>query len=139
MIVRLFRWKDNDQYGHVNNVVYYEWIDSIVNEYLIDRCGMNPQKDPVVGFVVSSSCSFYSPLRYPQRVHLGLNVQRMGTSSVDYRVAIFPSESSDVEASAVGGFTHVFVDRQANKSRAIPPSIRTHLEKLLCPNPPGDD
>ena len=128
--MNLFRWKDNDQYGHVNNVVYYEWIDSIVNQYLIKRCEMKPLEDDIVGFVVSSYCSYYSPLEYPSDIYLGLNVQRIGFSSVDYRVGIFANEFEG-KASAVGGFTHVFVHRYEQKSKEIPKKIKENLLQLV--------
>ena len=120
----------------MNNVISYEWIDSIVNQYLINECKMNPDEDLIVGYVVSSYCCYYSPLKYPQRVQLGLNVQQMGKSSVDYRVGIFSifnsnsmNNSSEL-ASVVGGFRHVFVHRDEQKAKEIPKRIRENLEKL---------
>ncbi|CAF1920165.1 unnamed protein product [Rotaria magnacalcarata] len=104
------RWRDNDIYGHVNNVVYGEWVDSIVNKYLIEKCSLEPLKSPLIGFVVSSHCNYYSPVSYPSKIEAGLFVKRIGKSSVDYCVGIFDNCQSE-KASAVGGFTHVFVDR----------------------------
>jgi acyl-CoA thioester hydrolase len=105
-------------YGHVNNVVYAEWIDSIVNNYLIEKCSFNPLKSSIIGFVVSSYCSYYSPISYPSKISIGLFVKRIGNSFVDYKVGIF--EDNIIEkASAVGGFTHVFVDRINNRPKTI--------------------
>ncbi|CAF3345129.1 unnamed protein product [Rotaria socialis] len=104
------RWRDNDVYGHVNNAVYSEWIDSIVDMYLIEKCSLDPLKSPLLSFIVSSHCNYYSPISYPSKIAAGLFVKRIGKSSVDYCVGIFENRRSE-QASVVGGFTHVFVDR----------------------------
>ena len=124
-----FRWRDNDLYGHVNNVVYGEWIDSIVNIYLIRRCSFDPLRSALVGFVVRSHCDYYSPLCYPQSISVGLFVSRLGNSSVDYTVGIFGPDEGE-KASAVGGFTHVFVDRQKQKAETIPSDLREKLKEI---------
>lgn len=114
-------------YGHVNNVVYGQWIDSIVNNYLIEKCLFNPMKSSTVGFVVSSYCNYYNPICYPSIVQLGLFVKRIGNSSVDYTVGIFDTKES-FKASSVGGFTHVFVDRISNRPKTLEKHFR---EKLI--------
>ena len=114
-------------YGHVNNVVYGQWIDTIVNNYLIEKCLFNPLKSSSMGFVVSSYCNYYSPISYPSIVHLGLFVKRIGNSSVDYTVGIFHSKES-LKASSVGGFTHVFVHRTTNRPQPLDKFFR---EKLI--------
>ncbi len=112
------RWRDNDIYGHVNNVVYGEWIDSIVNHYLIEKCSFNPLKSSSIGLVVSSHCFYYSPISYPSKISVGLFIPRIGKSSVDYKVGIFQNSECDL-ASSVGGFTHVFVDRITNRPKTL--------------------
>lgn len=123
------RWMDNDMYGHVNNVVYYSYFDTIVNLYLIEKGGLNIHSGPVVGFVVNSGCNYLSPIGYPDQLEAGLRVERLGNSSVQYGIAIF--KSGEPEASAYGHFVHVFVDRIANKSVPIPVEIRRALEEIL--------
>ncbi len=113
-------------YGHVNNAVYGEWIDSIVNHYLIKKCSLNPLKSPIIGFVVSSYCSYYSPISYPDQISVGLFVKRIGNSSVDYTVGIFENCESE-KASAVGGFTHVFVDRINRRPQKIDDEMKKKL------------
>jgi acyl-CoA thioester hydrolase len=113
-------------YGHVNNVVYGEWIDSVVNQYLIERCSFEPVKACLVGFVVSSHCDYYSPISYPSIISAGLFVRRLGNSSVDYRVGIFANREEQT-ASAVGGFTHVFVNRTSGRPQTIPDDMRRIL------------
>ena len=115
----------------MNNVVYGEWIDSIVNKYLIEECSLQPSSSSLIGFVVRSDCEFYSPISYPKKISVGLVVQRIGNSSVDYRVGIFADEEKETKASAVGGFTHVFVNRQTQKSASIPSQMRWKLVRIL--------
>ena len=124
-----YRWCDNDMYGHVNNVVYGQWIDTIVNNYFIEKCSFNPLKSSTMGFVVSSYCNYYQSISYPSNVLLGLFVKSIGNSSVDYTVGIFHSQQSQ-KASAVGGFRHVFVDRTTNRPKSLEKSFRDRLIEI---------
>jgi len=117
-------------YGHVNNVVYGEWIDSIVNNYLISKCSFNPLKSSIIGFVVKCDCSYYCPISYPSIIEVGLFISRIGNSSVDYKVGIFENKEC-LKASAVGGFTHVFVDRLNNRPQKISDEMKKEFSSIL--------
>lgn len=110
------RWMDNDMYGHVNNVHYYSYFDTVINQFLIEKAEFNPVTSPQIGFIVKSSCEYLRPVSYPQKLSAGCKVERIGRSSVDYVVAIFDEND---ELSAVGNLTHVFVDRQTQKPMPI--------------------
>jgi acyl-CoA thioester hydrolase len=127
------RWMDNDSYGHVNNVTYYSYFDTAVNEHLINAGGLDIRNGPVVGFVAETSCRFHRPLSFPETVDVGLRVARLGTSSVVYEIALF-SQGSD-EPSATGRFVHVWVDRASVRPTAVPERIRVALAPLLVPMP----
>lgn len=122
------RWSDNDIYGHVNNVTYYSYFDTVANTYLIEYGHLNIHNDQVVGYVVNSGCNYYAPVAFPDKLEGGLRVNRLGVSSVEYGVAIF-KEGEDI-AIADGHFVHVFVDKQTNKSVPIPDMIRKALERI---------
>ncbi len=119
---------DNDLFGHVNNVLYYSYFDTVVNLYLIEKGGFDIQSAPVVGYVVNSECSYLSPVSYPDALCAGLRVDKIGTSSVHYGLAVFRNE--ELVASAYGHFVHVFVSRESNKPVPIPPQIRAALESI---------
>ena len=123
------RWADNDIYGHVNNVVYYAYFDTVANRYLIDRCGLDIHSGRVIAFVVSSSCDYFSPVAFPDQLEGGLRVNRLGNSSVEYGIAIFKAGQS--QACAAGSFTHVFVDRQSQRPVPIDGALRRGLEAVL--------
>lgn len=123
------RWMDNDFYGHVNNVVYYSYFDTVVNLFLIEVGGLDIHTSPIVGYVVNSGCSYHSPVGYPDRLEAGLRVDRIGNSSVKYGIAIF-QQGAEL-ASAHGYFVHVFVERAINKSTPVPAGMRKALEKIL--------
>ena len=123
------RWKDNDIYGHVNNVTYYSYFDSAVNRHLIEEGGLDIHDAPIVGFVVNSHCNYLAPIAYPDAIEVGLRVNKLGNSSVTYGVAIF-KEDEDT-ACAYGDFIHVFVEHAANKSVPIPEPIRNALSQLV--------
>ncbi|AEJ03626.1 Acyl-ACP thioesterase [Streptococcus pneumoniae] len=122
------RWHDNDIYGHVNNVVYYGFFDTAVNNYLIQQGGLDIQDGDIVGFVVSSACDYFASIAYPDLIEVGLRVARLGNSSVQYELAIF--REGEQEACAAGRFVHVFVERASNRPTAIPGRLRAALEAL---------
>ncbi|HSK38375.1 MAG TPA: thioesterase family protein, partial [Arenibaculum sp.] len=114
--------------GHVNNVVYYSYIDTIVNQYLIEAGGLDIHRSPVVGFVVDSHCTYHASVAFPDVLDGALRVGRIGTSSVRYEVAVF---RKGVEtAAATAHFVHVFVDRETMRPVPIPEGLRAALERL---------
>ncbi len=121
------RWRDNDVFGHVNNVVYYSYFDTLANQFLIDEGGFDFARGPAVGFVVESGCRYHAPIAHPSALTGGLRVAHLGRSSVRYEMAIF---TTSAEAAAEGHFTHVFVDRDSQQPTPIPQSVRTALEEI---------
>ncbi|WP_425002968.1 acyl-CoA thioesterase [Mycolicibacterium sp. S3B2] len=127
------RWMDNDVYGHVNNVTYYSYFDTVANHFLITEGGLDIHHSPVIALVVESQCSYRAPVAYPDRLRAGLRVDKLGNRSVTYGVAIFTDTDTDTDTEAVahGQFVHVFVDRQSRRAVPIPEPIRTALETLI--------
>jgi len=123
------RWGDNDVYGHVNNVVYYSFFDTVVNQYLIEQRVLNIEKSTIIGLVVETQCQYFAPISFPDVVHAGLRVSKMGNSSVRYEIGLFRNEEK--MASAQGYFVHVYVDRASRRSTALPADMRAALQKLM--------
>ena len=122
------RWMDNDLYGHVNNVVYYSYFDTVINEYLIREGGLDIHEGRVVGYAVESTCRFHRSFSFPDSIDAGLRVGELGNSSVRYEIALF--RQGEDKPAASGHFVHVFVDRVSAKPTPIPESIRKALERL---------
>ncbi len=122
------RWMDNDQYGHVNNVVYYSWFDTAVNAHLIERGVLDTAAGQVIGFVVETQCHYFAPLAFPQNVEAGIRVARIGGSSVRYEVGLFAEGGA--ETAAKGHFVHVYVDRATQRPVPLPAALRSVLEAL---------
>ena len=122
------RWMDNDAYGHVNNVVYYSWFDTVVNEYLIRQGVLDIAGGAVIGLVVETQCRYFSELAFPQPVDLGLRIGKLGTSSVRYEIGVFADDAA--LASAQGHFVHVYVDRATRRPTPLPAPLRAALEKI---------
>ncbi len=122
------RWLDNDHYGHVNNVAYYSFFDTAVNGFLLDATGVDIRDLPAIGIVAESGCRFLAALSFPDTIHAGLAVERLGTSSVVYRIVLFREEAQ--EPCAIGRFVHVYVDRQTRRPAPIPAVIRTVVDQL---------
>jgi acyl-CoA thioester hydrolase len=129
------RWNDNDQYGHVNNVVYYAAMDTTINAWLLGVAGLDPLEGEAVALCVASSCQYHRSVSYPDEMELGLAAARIGRSSVTWSLGIF--RRGDPEAVATGSFTHVFVDRVSRRPVPVPAAIRAQIEhQLLLPHPP---
>lgn len=122
------RWMDNDAYGHVNNVTYYSYFDTVVNRHLIEVGGLDIARDPVIGLVVETSCRFRASLTFPEVVDAGLAIEKLGRSSVVYRIGLF-RQGDDVVAAA-GRFVHVWVDRATQRPAELPAKIRAALAPL---------
>ncbi len=122
------RWKDNDPYGHLNNVVYYEFFDAAVNAILIEAGLLAPSASEVIGLVVESHCKFFSALSFPDPVEVGVAVETIGRSSVSYLLAVFRAGATT--ASAQGGYTHVYVTRESGRPTPIPEAHRRLMENL---------
>lgn len=122
------RWADNDAYGHVNNTIYYQWFDTAVNQWLIAQGLLDIDNGDPIGLVVETGCSYFAPLNFPGDVDVGLAVERLGTSSVTYRIGVFGAGSS--EPSAQGHFTHVYVGREGRRPVALPDAWRAKLATL---------
>tara|TARA_R110002167_G_scaffold20156_2_gene74121 strand:+ start:1763 stop:2212 length:450 start_codon:yes stop_codon:yes gene_type:complete len=123
------RWMDNDMFGHVNNVNYYSYFDTIINQFLIEQGGFEPLTSSQIGFIVESSCRYLSPVSYPEKLVGGLRIGKIGNSSVNYEVGIF-KEHGDT-ASAVGNLTHVFVDRHTHQPTPIKGKMRQAMVSAM--------
>lgn len=122
------RWKDNDIYGHINNVEYYSYFDTVINAYLISSGALDIHHGAVIGLCAESHCKFLDSLAFPLAVDAGLRVAHLGKSSVRYEIGLF-AEGKDTCA-AQGWFVHVFVDRVTRKSTPLPDALRSALAAL---------
>mgnify|MGYP000045782127 CR=1 FL=1 len=122
------RWKDNDVYGHVNNVVYYSYIDTAVNAFLIKQGVLDIQNSKIVGLVAETQCRYNSSLAFPDTVHVGLRLAHLGNSSIRYDFGVFKNDQD--EASAQGYFVHVYVDTETNKTVPMPQTLVRAAELL---------
>lgn len=123
------RWSDNDAYGHVNNVVHYAWFDTAVNAWLVEAGLLDIAQGDPLGLVVETRCAYFAPLSFPESAEVGLAIERLGTSSVTYRLGIFAEGQG--AAAAEGEFTHVYVDRASRKPKPLPDAWKSKLERLL--------
>jgi acyl-CoA thioester hydrolase len=125
------RWKDNDVFGHVNNVVYYSYFDTCVTGYSIAQGILDPKKSPTLCLVIETQCRYHSSIAFPDIVHVGLRVAKLGNSSVRYEIGIFKND--ETIASAEGHFVHVYVDRETNRPVPMPAEVVSALSKLKLP------
>ena len=122
------RWSDNDVYGHVNNVVHYSWFDTAVNAWLIEAGLLDVDRGDPIGLVVETGCRYAASLSYPEPVEIGLGVEKLGTSSVRYRIGVFAKGAA--APAAEGHFVHVYVNRADRRPAPLPDSWRATLESI---------
>jgi acyl-CoA thioester hydrolase len=122
------RWHDNDVYGHVNNVDYYAFFDTVINTYLITEGGLDIQRGAVIGVCAESHCTYHAAFTFPETVHAGLRVGELRTRAVRYELGLFAAGAD--EPAATGWFVHVFVDRDDRRPVPIPDALRAALERL---------
>ena len=123
------RWADNDIYGHINNVVYYSYFDTVANQYLIEFADFNPINASIIGVVVHSNCTYIKAIAYPNKIEAGLTIKKLGKTSVTYGIGIF--KKGEKAAYAYGEFVHVFVNRKDNQPTSIPKKINEAFQKIL--------
>lgn len=122
------RWNDNDMYGHINNTVYYEWFDTVVNRWLIENNLLFCDDSRLIGLVVETGCQYFSPISFPDPVTIGLRVAHVGTSSVRYEIGIFGEV--DAQTSARGNFVHVYVDEETRRPVRLYDTMKEKLGEL---------
>jgi acyl-CoA thioester hydrolase len=122
------RWMDNDVYRHVNNVVYYSFFDTAVNQYMLEQGVLDFESSATVSLVVDTGCTFFAPIRFPDRVHCGLRVVHIGTSSVRYEIGVFRNDEQ--RTAARGHFVHVSCDRETQAPVPMPAALRAALKRL---------
>lgn len=123
------RWMDNDAFGHVNNVTYYSYFDTVANHYLIEHGEFNLHQSQIIGYVVHSQCQYKKAIAYPDKIEAAFRVNRLGNSSVEYGIAIF--KKGEQTPAAHGTFTHVFVDRENERPAKIGGKLREALSLAL--------
>ena len=122
------RWADNDAYGHDNNPVYYEWVASAVNAWMVEQGMLDIADGDCIALVVETRCTYAAPLEFPQSVEVGLAVAELGRSSIRYRIGVFAQGAET--AAAEGEFVHVVVNRATRRPAEIPPGWRAKLEAI---------
>ncbi|MBI1495007.1 acyl-CoA thioesterase [Halocynthiibacter styelae] len=121
------RWSDNDAYGHMNNTVHYQLFDTVINHWLMEQGLLDFRQGEIVGLVVETGCSYFAELAFPQEIIAGIAVEKIGKSSVTYRIALFGQGET---AAAQGRFTHVYVDRVSRRPVSFPQNWRDALLEL---------
>ena len=132
------RWSDNDVYGHVNNVQYYSYFDTVINQYLVSDGSLEFCSGPLIGVVAESHCKYMSEISFPEVIEVGLRVEHVGRSSVRYGVGLFRAGAA--HAAAEGWFVHVFIDRLSRRPAPLTPKLRSAVERIsvaVKPAPPA--
>ncbi len=125
------RWADNDMFGHLNNAHYYALWDTVINNHMERAGGAHPMTDPSFAVVAESSCTYVSELGYPQVLVVGLAIERLGTSSITYRTALWAEGAAETDrVAAFGRWVHVYVDRETRRATPLPESMRAALERI---------
>ncbi|WP_029062433.1 thioesterase family protein [Labrenzia sp. DG1229] len=123
------RWMDVDIYGHVNNVQYLSFFDTAVNGWYVANSLLDPRASPEVFLVVETGCHYFAELTFPSVVSAGLKIEKLGSSSIVFRVGLFAGK--ELETAAHGRFVHVLVDRNTRRPMPISENARGILSSLM--------
>ena len=129
MVSLTTRWADNDVYGHINNVAYYGFVDTAVNQLLIGQGLLDVEHSSQIGVVVESGCRYFASAQYPDLIHAGVRVGHLGNTSVRYEVGLFRNDEDQALAEAF--FVHVFVDRENRRPTPMIASLKQYLQSLV--------
>ncbi|MEV4252470.1 thioesterase family protein [Spirillospora sp. NPDC049652] len=124
------RWNDNDVYGHVNNVVHYMLMDTVINQWMIRTAGFDPLRGEAIAMCVESHCVYKAEVSFPDTIRMGLRVGKLGRSSVRWEIGMYRADGTLV---AEGHFVHVFVGRESRRPQEITGLVRAEMEKLAAP------
>jgi acyl-CoA thioester hydrolase len=125
------RWNDNDQYGHLNNTVYYAAMDTAVNAFMIREGGLEPRGADAIALCAASSCEFLASAAFPEPLEVGIGIERLGTTSITWALGIL--RAGEDAPIATGRFVHVFVDAATRRPTEVPASVRSAIESQLLP------
>lgn len=119
------RWGDMDAMGHVNNTVYFRFLEQARINWF-EAMGCPPDPSGVGPVIISAHCTFLKQLRYPGDIEVNTHVGDFGRSSF---MTLHQIRRVDDAATLVaeGGSKVVWVDQQVEKSVALPPEMRELL------------
>lgn len=122
------RWMDNDVYGYVNNIVYYGYLDTVADTYLIEQGVLNPEHNNIIDLIIETRCNYLVSSSSPDPVAAGLCVTRLGNTSVHYEAGLLRGDTR--EAATQGHFVHVYVDHETRRSVVLLDMLRAVLGSL---------
>ncbi|PIW29523.1 MAG: thioesterase [Rhodospirillales bacterium CG15_BIG_FIL_POST_REV_8_21_14_020_66_15] len=123
------RFGDNDMLGHANNVAYNRYIETVVTRFQMREVGVDWARDRIAPVAVETLCRFHRSLSFPETVHAGLRVGRLGNSSVTFLIGLF-GEDNPAAPAATGHFIHVFSDRDKHTAAPMPDAARAVYERF---------
>jgi acyl-CoA thioester hydrolase len=120
------RWGDMDAMGHVNNTIYFRYMEIVRIEWL-HQVGGKPDPGGEGPVIVNAFCNFIKQLEYPGDVLAKHYVANPGRSSIDTFITL---ERTDVPGViyASGGAKTVWVNFPQQKSVPLPDSVRRLVE-----------
>jgi acyl-CoA thioester hydrolase len=121
----LIRWGDMDAYGHVNNTVYFRYMEQARVEW-ITSLGFSVTPGNASMLMINGFCNFHQQLVYPGELILKTYLGDVGRSSVDVYTTMALTTAPEI-MSAVGGATMVWVDLQTGKSAPWPDHLIDQL------------
>ena len=129
VVVQPVQWGEQDPLGHVNHVTYFRWYESARIAYFSKLGLMDMHRQERIGPIIASVANDYRrQITYPDTVHIGVRIARIGRSSIDMEHAIF--SQNEHALAAEGRSTLVVFDYQTNKSHPVPARIRHAIEHL---------
>ncbi|WP_372893274.1 acyl-CoA thioesterase [Rhodosalinus sp.] len=122
------RWADNDAYGHLNNVVHYALFDTAVTLWQMAEGCFDLTGTEARLLVVESGCRYHAEAGFPDTIHAGLRLGRLGRSSWTTDIGLFRNDEPD--AFAEGFFAQVQVDAESGRPLPLGEAARRAVLRL---------
>ena len=132
-------WGEMDAYGHVNNIVYFRYFETVRMAYFerLDAPGFI-NRNPVGPILASTSCRFRAALAFPDRVSVGARVARVEEDRFVMLYAVYSHRMQKIAAEGEG--TIVCFDYRESRKALLPEALRqkiASLEAAATPTEPG--
>ena len=118
-------WGDMDAFGHVNNVLYYRYMESARIRYMDE---LNIFQHDVYTVVASNQCKYIRPVFYPDQLKIGARVEEMRNSALRMSYLLWSEQQQAIVA--LGEAVMVCVDKENMLKLPIPEIIRQKVTKI---------
>lgn len=115
------RFSDLDAYGHVNNAVFFTYLETARTRLFLDRF-IDFANNGLLFLVAKAECEYKQPINLGNRVVVDMHIERFGNSSFDL---VYRLHDGDDTTYATARTIMVCFDQKQNRTVAVPAALKT--------------